>query len=153
VRQSYRRGPRGPGIVLGIGLGGLADGIVLHQILQWHHVLSSTPRHPATTVRGLEANTLWDGWFHAASWVLVVVGVALLWRRGQIRGRARALLGWVLVGWGLFNIVEGVVDHHILGIHHVRPGPDQLAYDIAFLCVGAALIAGGWLLARGRGVV
>ena len=44
------------------------------------------------------------------------------------RGRvwtSRVLWGWILVGWGLFNLVEGIVDHHILGIHHVRSGPDQ----------------------------
>jgi uncharacterized membrane protein len=32
---------RAPGILLGIGLGGFVDGIVLHQILQWHHMLTS----------------------------------------------------------------------------------------------------------------
>ena len=48
------------GLLLGIGLGGFVDGIVLHQILQWHHLLSSTGEHPATTVAGLAANTLAD---------------------------------------------------------------------------------------------
>src|SRR5215212_10407320 len=28
----------GPGVVLGLGLGGFVDGIVLHQVLQWHHM-------------------------------------------------------------------------------------------------------------------
>jgi uncharacterized membrane protein len=32
---------RAPGIVLRIGLGGFVDGIVLHQILQSHHMLTS----------------------------------------------------------------------------------------------------------------
>jgi uncharacterized membrane protein len=59
--------PRAPGILLGIGLGGFVDGIVLHQILQWHHMLSSEGSHPTTTVAGLETNTLWDGLFHAAT--------------------------------------------------------------------------------------
>jgi uncharacterized membrane protein len=30
-------------------------------------------------------------------------------------------LGIMAIGWGIFNIVEGIVDHHILQIHHVRP--------------------------------
>ena len=30
----------------------------------------------------------------------------------------------LLVGWGAFNLVEGTIDHEILGIHHVR---DDLA--------------------------
>lgn len=58
------------------------------------------------------------------------------------------LWGWILAGWGIFNLVEGVLDHHILGIHHVRGGPHQLWWDIGFLVLGALLLAGGYLLAR-----
>ena len=142
---------RGPGIVLGVGLGGLLDGIVLHQILQWHHLLTGTGRHPATTVAGLEVNTLWDGLFHVVAFVFVATGVAMLWRTSQRSGGlgpGRALLGWGLAGWGLFNLVEGLVDHHLLGIHHVRAGPSQLWYDLGFLAVGAVLVGAGWSLAR-----
>ena len=145
-------GARSPGIVLGIGLGGLLDGIVLHQILQWHHMLTSTGSYPADTVAGLEVNTLWDGLFHATAFVFVVAGVAMLWRasrRGDL-GPGRALLGSALAGWGLFNLVEGVVDHPLLGIHHVRAGPQQLLYDLGFLAFGALLVVAGWLLARSR---
>ena len=59
-------------IMYGIGLGGFVDGIVLHQILQWHHMLSATGDHPVTTVAGLEVNTLADGFFHVGSWLFVV---------------------------------------------------------------------------------
>lgn len=58
---SHARFPKAPGFVMGLGLGGFIDGIVLHQILQWHHMLTSTESHPSTTVAGLEANTLADG--------------------------------------------------------------------------------------------
>src|SRR5918998_71859 len=75
-----RRMPRAPGLLLGIGLGGFVDGIVLHQILQWHHMLTSTSGNPPTTVAGLEANTLADGLFHAATWVFVAAGSTALWR-------------------------------------------------------------------------
>ena len=54
----------------------------------------------------------------------------------------------MLVGWGLFNLVEGIVDHHILGIHHVRETGSVVAWDVAFLLFGALLVAVGWLLAR-----
>jgi uncharacterized membrane protein len=50
-----------PGLLLGGGLGGFFDGIVLRQVLQWHHMLTSEGSYPATTVVGLEVNTLWDG--------------------------------------------------------------------------------------------
>jgi uncharacterized membrane protein len=143
--------PRLPGILLGIGLGGFVDGIVLHQILQWHHMLTSEGDHPSSTVAGLETNTLWDGIFHAATWIAVVAGLWVLWRRTEewrwaVSGRA--LVGWMLVGWGLFNLVEGVVDHHVLTIHHVREGANATAYDLGFLAFGALLCVAGWLLAR-----
>lgn len=42
------------GIVLGVGLGGFFDGIVLHQILQGHHMFSSAG-YPADSVGNLES--------------------------------------------------------------------------------------------------
>jgi uncharacterized membrane protein len=147
--------PRAPGILLGIGLGGFVDGIVLHQILQWHHLLSSEDDYPKTTVGGLEDNTLADGLFHAATWVAVAVGIWLLWRRTThwrwaISGRA--FFGWMLVGWGLFNLVEGLANHQILGLHHVREGAGhQTAYDVGFLASSVLLVVGGWLFARHSG--
>ncbi len=137
------------GILAGLGLGGFFDGIVLHQILQWHHMLSN--RYPVTTVAGLEINTLGDGIFHAGTYLFTVIGLFLLWsvaRHRRTSWPTRLLVGLLLVGWGLFNLVEGLVDHHLLGVHHVRPGPNQLAWDVGFLAWGAAMLAGGWFLAR-----
>ena len=51
-----------PGLVLGLGLGGLLDGILLHQILPWHHMGPYPAVHGTfriTTVRSLADNTLW----------------------------------------------------------------------------------------------
>lgn len=154
------RGIALPGIVLGVGLGGFVDGILLHQVLQWHHMLSSTDSdnigvryYSPHTVTGLQMNTMWDGFFHVFTWLSVLLGLGLLYSRvTHSRGkvwRSRILWGWGLVGWGLFNLVEGVVDHHVLGIHHVRAGPHQAWWDIGFLVLGALLVAGGWLLQRG----
>jgi uncharacterized membrane protein len=61
---------------------------------------------------------------------------------------ASADAGWALVGWRLFNVVEGIVDHHVLKIHHVRSGRDELACDLGFLALGAVLVPVGWLIAR-----
>ncbi|SEG78350.1 Uncharacterized membrane protein [Thermomonospora echinospora] len=153
-----------PGILLGAGLGGFVDGILLHQILQWHHMLTSTDTarigvryYPANTVHGLQINTMWDGFFHAVTWLLVLTGLALLYSRvTHARGRlwtSRKLWGWVLVGWGLFNLIEGIVDHHVLGIHHVRTDAYQTWWDIGFLVLGALLVAGGWALQHGAAPV
>src|SRR4051794_28812765 len=87
VRQRGRacrmeQNARLPGFLLGIGLGGFVDGILLPQVLQWHHMLTSTAGHPMTTVAGLEANTLADGFFHVATWIVVAAGSWLMWRAG-----------------------------------------------------------------------
>lgn len=149
-----------PGILLGVGLGGFLDGIMLHQVLQWHHMLSSTgtdnigmPPYPVDTVPGLEMNTLWDGLFHVFTWLAVLIGLAILYSRvvdarGDVWG-SRALWGWILFGWGLFNVVEGIIDHHLLGIHHVRSGEFQMWWDIGFLAFGVLLMIVGWRLQRG----
>jgi uncharacterized membrane protein len=138
-----------PGTILGIGLGGFVDGILLHQILQWHHMLSSSGRAPVNTVDGLRMNTLWDGFFHAFTWLAVLIGLSLLYARvtrsrGQV-WRSPMLWGWILVGWGVFNVVEGLIDHQLLGIHHVRTGAGQGWWDAGFLILGVLLICGGWL--------
>ncbi|NYE37277.1 putative membrane protein [Nocardioides cavernae] len=140
------------GLLYGIGLGGFVDGIVLHQLLQWHHLLSATGDHPMTTVARLEVNTLADGFFHVFSW-LAVVGASVVtlaqWRQGRLPPSWRFHGGCVVAGWGGFNVVEGLVDHQLLGIHHVRDdlgGP--LAWDLGFLAVGVALVLVGWAVAR-----
>jgi len=139
-----------PGTLLGMGLGGFVDGIVLHQLLQWHHMISS--QESPTTVLGLERNTLWDGVFHVFAWLAVVIGLFLLWSRLRRGGRPRAsrtLWGWVIFGCGVFNLADGLVNHLILGIHHVRDdlgGP--LGRDIGFLVVSLALAVAGWWLAH-----
>jgi uncharacterized membrane protein len=141
-----------PGVLLGIGLGGFVDGIVLHQILQWHHMLSNTDDNPTDTLLGLERNTVADGLFHAATWVALAIGVLLLWRlgrRGAIGWDDRSLLGWILAGWGGFNVVEGLVNHQILRIHHVREGVSGWElYDVGFLLLGAALLVVGVITGR-----
>ena len=152
---THRLPSRTSGLLLGLGLGAFVDGILLHQILQWHHMLSARDEAPTTTVAGLELNTLADGFFHVAAWLLVVAAsLAMLaaWRQKRIAPNYSFHLGLVLAGWGVFNLVEGVIDHHVLNVHHVRDdlgGP--LSWDLAFLALGVLLIAGGWALHR-RGV-
>jgi predicted membrane protein DUF2243 len=74
---------------MGLGLVGFIDGIVLHQILQWHHMLTDTGDHPMDTVAGLETNTLADGFFHLATWVFVATAM-LLTTTPRARRRSRA---------------------------------------------------------------
>jgi uncharacterized membrane protein len=148
--EGSRPGPLiAAGILLGTGLGGFVDGIVLHQILQWHNMLSSVV--PPTDLVAMKYNMIWDGLFHAFTWLMTTVGVALLWRARSSATwprSTRRLLGALALGWGLFNLSEGVIDHELLGIHHVHPGVGQLAWDLGFLAFGAALALAGWALIR-----
>jgi uncharacterized membrane protein len=139
------------GILLGIGLGGFVDGILLHQIIHWHNMGSALV--PPTTMQALQQNMVWDGLFHAAVWLITVVGVYRLLsdaRRGAPLPDGRAFTGLLVLGWGLFNLVEGIIDHHILDLHHVRDLPAHVPlYDWLFLAVGGAgFILVGMTLAR-----
>ena len=145
--------PTSAGILLGMGLGGFFDGIVLHQILQWHHLLTSAG-YPPDSVDNLQVNTLWDGLFHASTYIFTVLGLWILWRYSRtnhIRWSGKLLLGTFLMGFGIFNLVEGIIDHQILGIHHVNetvPREQWIYWDMGFLVWGAAMLIGGWLLLR-----
>lgn len=82
--------PIAAGIFLGLGLRGFFDGIVLHQILQWHHMLT-TAGYPPDSVHNQE-NTFWDGLLHASTYVFVLIGLVILWRaahRNHVGGPAR----------------------------------------------------------------
>jgi uncharacterized membrane protein len=136
------------GIALGLGLGGLLDGILFRQILQWHHLLSSAG-YPDDTVAGLEVNMLADGLFQAVWWAVTVAGLVLLWRAARHpRGvwSSRLFGGAVLIGAGLFYLIEGLAAHYLLGLHHVKPGPGQGFWDAAFLLTGALLALIGLVL-------
>jgi uncharacterized membrane protein len=139
------------GVVLGIGLGGFADGIVLHQIAQWHNMGSAVL--PPHTMEAMSQNMVWDGLFHLATWTVTLVGVFMLWTAAHSRTlpeSAAAFAGEMMFGWGAFNLVEGVIDHHVLNLHHVRDLPVHVPfYDWMFLAIGGVgCLLVGWLLMR-----
>lgn len=140
------------GILLGAGMGGFADGIILHQLLGLHHMISAVV--PADTIVGLKANMFWDGVFHAGVWLLCAGGLGCLWvagRRGTASWTGRVFTGALLEGWGLFQIVEGILNHHVLGLHHVSDVPSVAArWDPVYLAIGVVLLTTGRVLI-GRG--
>jgi uncharacterized membrane protein len=145
---------RGPLIaactLLGIGLGGFVDGIIFHQILQLHGMLSA--KLPRTSLLHAEVNMFWDGLFHAFTWLMTSVGLGMLWHamgRREVPHATRTFVGSMILGWGVFNFVEGGINHGILGLHHVVENGNHLLWDTVFLGSGAILITlGGWLIGR-----
>jgi uncharacterized membrane protein len=148
--------PAGPrsvlaGIIIGIGMGGFVDGILFHQIMQWHNMGSSVL--PPTTMSAMRQNMIWDGEFHAAVWVITLIGIYLLLahaRGGARLPSTRSFTGQLLLGFGFFNVVEGIIDHHLLNLHHVRDLPVHVPmYDWLFLAVaGVGFVLAGAALAR-----
>jgi uncharacterized membrane protein len=215
------------GVVLGMGFGGFADGIVLHQILGWHHLVCVTAHCKPASIEQLQLQNRQDGFFHLALWLVLLVGTGMLLRAARhagvlasadtpsvertamllraarpagvvasaatpslgrtamlfravrharvlasvatpsvgrtamifraVRhagpaGNGQVLFGSMLAGWGLFNFVEGIIDHQILGIHHVLPGhPHQLCFDMLFLAAGVIFtVIGAWLIRSPR---
>jgi uncharacterized membrane protein len=135
--------------LLGIGLGGFVDGILFHQIMQIHSMLSA--KLPQDELINVKISMVWDGLFHALTWVTTLAGLALLWHAGKVKDcpwSGRTMWGGLFLGWGVFNAVEGVIDHHILGIHHVVERLGVSLYDYVFLASGVAFALAGLFLIR-----
>jgi len=134
--------------VLGIGIGGFIDGILFHQVLQWHEMLSG--KVPVTDLLGKSVNMFWDGIFHFFCLAVVLIGIFLMWkllRRNDIDRSGRLLAGGFFLGWGLFNSIEGVIDHHLLKLHNVREVSGFTDYwNYGFLIVSVLMIIIGILL-------
>ena len=140
---------RAPGVTLGVGLGCLVDGIVFHQILQWHDMGSAVL--PPSSMGAMRQNIAWDGWSQVFALLATIAGIFLLLREANHARQLpvwRGLAGQMLIGWSGFNLVEGVVDHLVLEIHHVRDFPvHEPLYDWLFLVASVLIGVAGWLLA------
>lgn len=151
-RSAARRArPLWPALLIGVGLAGTLDEIVLHQLLHWHHLYDRA---------GRDAGLVSDGLFHLASTVLLVIGMvgALtanageLWngrRSSALVGDRRRFWGGVLVGLGGFNLYDATIQHKVLRLHQVRPAAENwLPYDLSFAGVAVAVLLAGVLLLR-----
>jgi uncharacterized membrane protein len=132
------------GLLLGFALGGFFDGILLHQVLLWHHLLSNVE-----AAQDMRVQIMADGVFHALMYVIAGVGLAKLWRARDAAHRAGAgdrLAGSALLGFGGWHILDAVLSHWITGIHRIKiDSPQPLAWDLAWLIAFGLLPAlVGW---------
>lgn len=138
------------GYLIGFALGGFFDGILLHQILQWHHLLSGVE---AEVLRDLRVQVLADGLFHALMYLVAAAGLWMLYRsRREFTGvRAdRNLLADLLIGFGAWHVLDAVLSHWLTGIHRIRMDVlDPMVWDLAWLVVfGLPPLLAGLLLKR-----
>jgi uncharacterized membrane protein len=144
---------RWPTFLLGFSLGGFFDGILLHQILQWHHLLSGV-----AAVQDVRAQVLADGLFHALMYFVAAVALIKLWRRRAAFAAPRAdwaLCGHALVGFGCWHIVDGVFSHWVTGIHRIRSNAaSPLLWDVLWFFVFGVVpvVLGLWMLRKARAV-
>lgn len=139
------------GYLIGFGLGGFFDGILLHQILQWHHLLSLVDG-----VGDLRNQVLFDGLFHALMYVIAGAGLVMLMRSGTAvgeQGANRWFLGSVLLGFGVWHVADSILSHWILGIHRIKiDSPNPLFWDLLWFALFAmGPIIAGLMLRRGGG--
>lgn len=142
---------RGPlivaGMFMGAGLGGLLDGIVLSEILQLHGMLSAVV--PPDNLENLQVNMRWGGYRHIVCWTMDAVGIAALWvaaKRVDVPWSGRTLWGSLLAGWGVFNVLEQLIDHELLGLHHMVERLGASTWDYVYLGSGVLLAVIGLAL-------
>jgi uncharacterized membrane protein len=138
------------GYLLGFALGGFFDGILLHQVLQWHHLLSGMD---STTFDDIRVQILADGLFHALMYVVAIAGLWLAWRSRRaftLPDAGRRLLAAALIGFGIWHALDALLSHWLLGIHRIRMDTSiPLVWDLAWLVLfGIVPLAAGILLGR-----
>lgn len=137
-------------LLLGIGMGGFVDGILLHQILQWHQMISNSL--PPDTLETKNINMFWDGIFHAFTWSITLLGILLMWRsmrRTDLLLADRIFYGGLIAGWGAFNLVDSIFNHYLFRFHNVRENVDNPGfYNGGFLVFALLLMAIGWFMIR-----
>jgi len=136
------------GLCIGLAFGGFFDGILFHQILQWHSLLSSLD---GEIFQDLRFRMLIDGVFHAAMYVVGIAGLALLWagrERASLPGAGRRMVASLLIGFGVWHLLDAVLNHWILQLHHIRENENWLAWDLTLFLVGLCCLAGGIFVGR-----
>jgi uncharacterized membrane protein len=139
------------GYLLGFSGGGLFEGILLHQILQWHHVLLGLQLGP---LQNTQTQILVDGLFHLLMCLIALTGVWSLWRGRNAADllAGRTLLSHAMIGFGAWNVADALISHWFLGIHRIRmDAPNPLAWDLLWLAIfGLGPLIAGLLLSRRR---
>jgi uncharacterized membrane protein len=130
------------GVLMGVGVAAFIDETVFHQLLHWHHF-----NDKSTAEIGLVS----DGFFHAGGWLAMVVGLFLFADLQRRRAAVpRRIWAGALVGWGGFQLYDGLIQHKVFGLHQIRYEVDLTVYDLAWNISGAVGLIAGLALLVGR---
>lgn len=134
------------GVLVGVGIAAFIDETVFHQLLHWHHFYDkSTP----------DVGLISDGLFHAFGWFAIVSGLVLM--ADLLRRNAFLAPRWwgsVLLGMGVFQLYDGLIQHTLLGLHQIRYGVDIVPYNIVWDGIAVvAIVLGATLIRRSHRVV
>ncbi|MGN8647246.1 DUF2243 domain-containing protein [Gracilibacillus sp. HCP3S3_G5_1] len=131
------------GILFGLGLVAFLDEALFHQLLHWHHFYDRS-----TTNIGLIS----DGLFHAFSWFATIAGLFIfadLRRRNGLM--VRKWWGGVLLGGGVFQLYDGIIQHKIMRIHQIRYVENVIVYDIVWNTIALLMMIIGIIMIRKGG--
>lgn len=137
-KRVYAKQNMWTGILFGLGIVAFIDEVVFHQLLHWHHFYDKS-----TTDIGLVS----DGLFHAFSFIATIGASFLL--ADLHRRHAFWLKRWVggiLLGAGVFQLYDGIIQHKWMGLHQIRYGVDILPYDLVWNILAALMIIIGAIL-------
>ncbi|WP_049922997.1 DUF2243 domain-containing protein [Halopiger djelfimassiliensis] len=138
------------GTTAGFGFGAVVDVVIFHLTIQTHHLLSGF--YDPYSFDGVRTNVMFDGLFLLATLAVTVVGLAMVWRtvnRADERLSTAFLVGTIVVGMGVFNVIDGIVSHYVLDLHNVVHGTE--AWNPHWLVVSVVLLGLGGLVLRVAG--
>jgi uncharacterized membrane protein len=138
TRSAYSVRNLWSGFLFGLGLIAFIDETVFHQLLHWHHFYDKS-----TTDIGLVS----DGLFHAFSWFATIGSLFMF---ADLRRRNALWLtrwwGGVLLGAGIFQLYDGIIQHKLMRLHQIRYNVNILPYDLTWNIIAIAMIVAGTIL-------
>ena len=128
------------GIFFGLGAIAFIDETVFHQLLHWHHFYDKS-----TLALGLIS----DGLFHAFSWFATVASLFIVAHLRKLRAwDKRRWLGASVLGAGVFQLYDGIIQHKIFRLHQIRYDVEIFYYDLVWNVLAIFMILIGWGLLK-----
>lgn len=128
------------GIFFGLGAIAFIDETVFHQLLHWHHFYDKST---------LAVGLISDGLFHAFSWFATVASLFIVAHLRKLRAwDKRRWLGASVLGAGVFQLYDGIIQHKIFRLHQIRYDVEIFYYDLVWNVLAIFMILIGWGLLK-----